>query len=80
MLRRGNADALPGLEIRLDENLDGLFAGMNLDPNRRVTKVNLMASSVSSANNGVGIIVSLFRGLRRYQTTFDRSRPQKQSN
>jgi len=27
-----------------------------------------------------GIIVSLLRGLRRYQTTFDRSRPQKQSN
>jgi hypothetical protein len=62
MLRRGNADALPGLEIRLDENLDGLFAGMNLDPNRRVTKVNLMASSVSSANNGVGHY-RLFQGI-----------------
>jgi hypothetical protein len=30
------------LEIRLDENLNGLFAGMNLDPNRRVAKFNLV--------------------------------------
>ena len=42
------------LEIRLDENLDGLFAGINLDTNRRVAKVDLVASSVCSANNGVG--------------------------
>jgi hypothetical protein len=68
------------IEIRLDENLDGLFAGINLDTNGRVAEIDLVSSSVSSANNGVGIIVSLFRGLRRYQTTFDRSRPQKQSN
>ena len=27
-----------------------------------------------------GISASLLRGLRRYQTTFDRSRPEKQSN
>jgi len=41
-------------EIRLDENHDGLFAGINLDPNRCIAKVNLVASSVLSANDGVG--------------------------
>jgi len=30
------------LEIGLDENLDGLFAGMNLDANGRVTEVYLV--------------------------------------
>jgi hypothetical protein len=42
------------LEIRLDENLDGLFAGINLDTNRRVAKVDLVASSILSSNNSVG--------------------------
>jgi hypothetical protein len=42
------------IEIRLDENLDGLFAGMNLDTNRRVAKFNLVASPVFSSNYGVG--------------------------
>jgi len=42
------------LEIGLDENLDGLFAGINLDPNRRVAEIDLVASSVCSANDGVG--------------------------
>ena len=42
------------LEIRLDENLDGLFAGINLDTNGRVAKVDLVASSVFSSNDGVG--------------------------
>jgi hypothetical protein len=41
-------------EIRLDENLDGLFAGINLDTNRRVAEIDLVASSVCSANDGVG--------------------------
>jgi hypothetical protein len=27
------------LEIRLDENLDRLFIGVNLDPNRRIAQV-----------------------------------------
>ena len=40
-------------EIRLDENLDGLFTGMNLDTNRRVAKFNLVASPVFSSNDGV---------------------------
>src|SRR5439155_25548319 len=42
------------LEIRLDKNLHGLFAGMNLDANRRIAKVNLVASSVLSSNDGMG--------------------------
>ncbi len=42
------------LEICLDENLDRLFTGMNLDTNRRIAKVNLVASSVLSSNDGVG--------------------------
>ena len=42
------------VEIRLDENLDGLFAGINLDTNRRVAKVDLVPSSVHSSNDGVG--------------------------
>ena len=40
--------------IRLDENLDGLFAGINLDTNGRVAEIDLVASSVCSANDGVG--------------------------
>jgi hypothetical protein len=42
------------LEIGLDKNLDRLFAGINLDTNRRIAKVNLVASSVLSSNDGVG--------------------------
>jgi hypothetical protein len=41
------------LEIRLDENLDGLFARINLDTNGRVAEIDLVASSVRSANDGV---------------------------
>jgi len=42
------------LEIRIDENLDGLFARINLDTNGRVAEIDLVASSVRSANNGMG--------------------------
>ena len=42
------------LEIRLDENLDGLFAGVDLDADSFVVKVDLLASSVRSSNDGVG--------------------------
>ena len=42
------------LEIRLDENFDGLFTGINLDTNRRVAKVDLVPLSVRSSNDGVG--------------------------
>ena len=42
------------IEIRLDENLDGLSAGINLDTNGRVAEIDLVSSSFRSANNGVG--------------------------
>ena len=42
------------LKIRPDENLDGLFAGINLDTNRRFAEIDLVASSVCSSNDGVG--------------------------
>jgi hypothetical protein len=41
------------LEVRLNEYLDGLFTGVNLNANRRIAKVNLVASSVLSSNDGV---------------------------
>ena len=49
------------IEIRLDENLDGLFAGINLDTNRRVAVVDLVASSVRSSNDRVGHGILAFR-------------------
>jgi hypothetical protein len=49
------------IEIRLDENLDGLFAGINLDTKGRVAKVDLVPSPVLSSNDGGGII-SRFQG------------------
>src|SRR5580693_1775935 len=39
------------LEIRLDENLDGLFAVINLDTNGRVAEIDLVSSSVRSSND-----------------------------
>ena len=58
------------LEIRLDENLHGLFAGINLNTNGRVAKVDLVPSSVCSSYDGVGHYGLAFRGRRRYQTTY----------
>jgi hypothetical protein len=55
-------------EIRLDENLDGLFAGINLYTNRRVAEIDLVSSSILSSNDGVGYYPLAFRGRRRYQT------------
>ena len=46
------------LEIGLDENLYRLFAGINLDTNRRIPKVNFVAASVYSSNDGVGHLPS----------------------
>src|SRR5215472_10731051 len=43
-----------GLEISLDKNLDRLFAGVNLNTNRPIAKVYLVASSLLSSNDGVG--------------------------
>jgi hypothetical protein len=51
------------LEIRFHENLDGLFAGMDLDAKGRVAEVNLMPSSVSSSNDGIGHQSSRFQCL-----------------
>jgi hypothetical protein len=42
------------IQIRLDENLDGLFAGINLDTKGRVAEIDLVSSSVFSSNYGVG--------------------------
>ena len=55
------------LGIRLNENLDGLFAGINLDTNRRVAKVNLVASSILSSNNRVGHFGLFVRDQRQHQ-------------
>jgi hypothetical protein len=46
------------VEICLDENLDGLFAGINLDTNGRVTEIDLVASSFSRRMIAWGIVVS----------------------
>jgi hypothetical protein len=51
------------VEIRLDENLDGLFAGINLNTNRRVAEIDLVASSVAPRMMAWGIIVSLLLGV-----------------
>jgi len=42
------------VEIRSDKNLDCLFTGINLDTNRIIAKVDLVALSVLSSNDGVG--------------------------
>jgi hypothetical protein len=64
------------IQIRLDENLDGLFAGINLYANGRVTEIDLVSSSVRSSNDGVGHMISLERGQRRSQATFRPVPPQ----
>ncbi len=51
------------VEIRLDENLDGLFAGINLDTNRRVAEIDLVPSSVRSSNDGMGHCRTRFKGI-----------------
>src|SRR6516162_9899955 len=55
-VQKGGAPTLfrDRLEISLYEDLDGLVAMINLDTNRCVAKVHLMASSVCSSNYGVG--------------------------
>jgi hypothetical protein len=42
------------LKICLDENLDGLAAGINLDTDRRIAKIDLMSATVVPTNNSVG--------------------------
>jgi hypothetical protein len=53
------------LGIRLDEILDGLFAGINLDTNRRVAEIDLVSSSVLSSNDRVGHFGLFVRDQRR---------------
>ena len=43
-----------GLEIRPNKNLDRFFTGINLDTNWIIAKVDLVALSVLSSNDGVG--------------------------
>jgi len=47
------------LEVSLYIDLDGFLTPMNLDANRLVVKIHLMAASVCSSNNGVRHIASL---------------------
>jgi hypothetical protein len=61
------------LEVRFDENLNGLLARINLDTNGCVAEINLVASSVRSANDSMGHYRPAPKDRRRYQTTFDRS-------
>jgi hypothetical protein len=71
------------LEIRLDENLNGLFAGINLDTNGRVAKFNLVASSIRSSNDGVGHCRTRFKGSAVTSTqapaALNRVRPRNRS-
>jgi hypothetical protein len=48
------------LEIRLDENLDGLFAVINLDTKRCAAKLDLVASIIPPRMMAWGIIVSAY--------------------
>ena len=58
------------LEIRPDENLDGLFAGINLQLYGRVAKVDLVASSFRSSNDGRVALSSRFGGALPPQELF----------
>ena len=51
----------------LDENLHGLFAGINLDTNGRVAEINLVASSVHSSNDRAGHFGLFVRDQRQHQ-------------
>ena len=55
-------------EIRLDENFGGFLARIDLDTDRRVPKVGLVASSVGSSNDGVGHSLAQ-KGIRRRHET-----------
>jgi hypothetical protein len=60
------------LEIGLDRNLDGLITGKNLDANRRIAKVNLVASSALSSNDGYGMALqSRFAKCRSEPVAWD---------
>jgi hypothetical protein len=42
------------LEICFDKYLDSLFTGKDLEANRRIAEVNLVASPIPSSNDGIG--------------------------
>jgi len=63
-------------EIRLNENFDGLFAGVDLDSNGVVAKVHLVASYVFSSNDGVGHWGLALRD-RRHRAAFDTPDPKE---
>jgi len=62
-VQKGEAPTLlrESVEIRLDKNLDGLFAGINLVMYGRVAEVDLLASSVLVEFMAWGIVVPLRR-------------------
>ena len=75
-VENGETSTLLGerLKVRLDENFDGLFAGMDLDTDSLVAKVNFMAASVPSSNDSLRHGFSL-RDRRQHYAAFDRSQP-----
>jgi hypothetical protein len=42
-----------GLKIGLDENLDGLVAGVNFDADRRIPEIDFVPTTIVSTNNRV---------------------------
>jgi hypothetical protein len=63
------------LEIRLDENLDGLFTGVDLDMYSLVSEVEFVASSVPSSNDDVRHGGLVQRRSTQHCAAFDRSQP-----
>jgi len=64
------------LEVRFDEKLDGLFAGVDLDTDSLAAEVDLVASSVLSSNDGVRHWGLALGDRRQHYVAFDRSRPE----
>jgi hypothetical protein len=69
-VEKGESPTLPRepLEIRLAENLDGLFAGVKLDTTGALPKSTSLASSIRSSNDGVGHCRLVLRVRWRPQT------------
>ena len=42
------------VKIRLDEDLNGITAGVNFDANGRIAKIDFVTSSVLSSNDRIG--------------------------
>jgi len=80
-VENGEASTLlrEGFEVRLDENLDGLFAGVDLDTDSLVAEVDFVASSVLSSNDGVRHRCLALGDRGPGQATVVRSAPQADS-